>query len=203
MRQVEQLAESQFMGLHYPPLPTGAEEISAALAMTVGEEAEQAQYAFSDIESQSRHFLLLSRLLGRDEEGVPFWKVTDVVGFPSFSDRQRLMLSDCQAGERTDVAALVEDDDKGPQIRVLRAWVVDRQREQLLEIAAGQAECIDIFWDQSLLPASLSLKESSPGARERLSRGGLATLPPCPPETHVLGPTIAPRKDSRSLGGHS
>ncbi len=131
-------AAGRFLGLVHPPVPAEVKMIGEALAFAPGEEAEQARFAFSHVRHGSAHFLWLSWLLERDAAGTPYWQVIDAIEI-AVPEGERLLLADCRTGDRTDIAALVEEGEELPQ--AWQAWSVDRQKGRLMEIDPAEVEC--------------------------------------------------------------
>lgn len=141
------LNRSPFLGVVHPPLPRGVETRAEALVMAPGEEADAALYAFSHVRREGFDYLWLSRLLGRDEEGEPAWEVADAVEVPPLQAQERLMVADCRAGDRTDIAALVRDEEGSALLTGVRlAWGIDRKREKIVRIDPRGVACRKIDW---------------------------------------------------------
>ena len=142
------LSRSPFLGVVHPPLPRGVETKAEALVMAPGEEADEALYAFSHVRREGIDYLWLSRLLGRDEGGEPAWEVADAVEIPPLQEQERLMVADCRAGGRTDIAALVRDEEGSTLLTAVRlAWGLDRKGERIVRIDPQGVVCRKIGWE--------------------------------------------------------
>ncbi len=144
----EQRAASQapdvtkYIGLrHGPTLPRELKLLGGSLVSAVGDEKE---YAMSEVHRAKTKMLWFDHLTHRDDKGVAYWEVKDVLVLPAISRRQVLVYAMCLLNNKPDgEIAAVADYQEGVQYftRVRKAWRANRTTEKFEPMPVKGVKC--------------------------------------------------------------
>jgi hypothetical protein len=122
---------AKYIGLrHGPSLPPELKSLGGALVSAVGDEKE---YSMGEVHRGRTKMLWFNRLTHRDDKGVAYWEVKDIIVLPPIPKKQLLVYAMCMLNNRPDgeIAAIV---DYAPGVqyftRVRKAWRANRTTEK-------------------------------------------------------------------------
>ena len=136
---------AKYIGVrHGPTLPREVKLIGGGLVSAVGDEKE---YAMSEVHRGRTKMIWFDRLTHRDEKGVAYWEVKDVLVLPTIPKRQALVYALCLLNNKPDgeIAAIV---DNQPHVqyftRVRKAWRANRTTEKFEVIPVKGVKCENV-----------------------------------------------------------
>ena len=120
-------------------LPNGAKDLGGGLM-------SNENYGVTRFLKGKKYMLWLERIVDRDDEGVPFWEVKDVlkVEFPKKNQEYLLSLSSpCRLNRRADLDLIVlaEREPRQKSYKVLKAWRANLKKERFEEISTKRITC--------------------------------------------------------------
>ena len=135
---------AQYIGLrHGPALPTGLQQVGGSLVSAIGDEKE---YVMTEVHKGATRMLWFERLTHRDEKGVAYSEVRDVMSIPRLPKKQLFVYAFCLLNNKPDgeIAAVVDKDDAQYFTRVRRAWRANRQTEKFEAISNKGIKCENV-----------------------------------------------------------
>jgi hypothetical protein len=133
---------TKYIGLrHGSSLPDNLKDIGGALVSEVGDSKE---YGIGEIHKGKVKMLWFERLTHRDDAGVPFWEVEDILVLPPVRKNQIVVYSTCFLSNKPD-REVVAIADYQPDVefftRVRRAWRANRKTAKFEEISFKGIKC--------------------------------------------------------------
>lgn len=138
--QTENYAGYTHKGVVYgETLPNGAKDLGGGLLT-------DEDYGVSRFSRGKTSMLWLEKIISRDEEGVPFWEVKDVLSFYKLKKNQEFLFSyssPCAENEREniDMVVMAQFSPKSKTYKVLKAWQVNFETEKFEERSTEQIKC--------------------------------------------------------------
>ena len=132
---------TKYIGLRHGPLPPGLKSRGGSLVSAVGDAKE---YGLAEVHRSTTKMLWFERLTHRDDKGVAYWEVTDVMVLPRITKKQVLVFAFCLLNNQPDGEIVaVADYVEGVQYftRVRRAWRANRQTEKFEVIPTKGIKC--------------------------------------------------------------
>ncbi|MGF1602535.1 MAG: hypothetical protein ACFCU8_11035, partial [Thermosynechococcaceae cyanobacterium] len=89
-------------------------------------------------------YILLQRLVGYTPKKKAIWKIVEIQRLAKSSDNERIVSSGCTHTQKSNqsIFAVVETS-QAPNYKVLRAWAIDLEQEQLKPMPSKWAVCTD------------------------------------------------------------
>lgn len=132
----------KYIGRRYGPTqPPGFKYIGGALISELGDKKE---YGISEVHKGRVKALWFEYMTHRDQGGVPYWELKDVLVVPPHSSKQVLAYATCLIGNRPDkeiVAVVDYQPNEQYFTRVRRAWRANRQTEKFEVIPTKKIKC--------------------------------------------------------------
>lgn len=133
---------AKYIGLrHGPKLPPGLKSIGGSVVSAVDDEKE---YAMSEIQRARTRMLWFDRLTHRDEKGVAYWEVKDVLLLPAIPKNQILVYAMCLLNDQPDgeIAAIADHQPTEQYFtRVRKAWRANRTTEKFEPMPVKGIKC--------------------------------------------------------------
>lgn len=118
----------KYAGLRYGPTqPKGVKYVSGAL---ISERNDEKEYGISEVHKGRVKALWFERLARRDERGIPYWELLDVLVAPPHTGKQILVYASCRLKNQynPEIVALVDNQPSEEFLtRVRKAWRANRQ----------------------------------------------------------------------------
>ncbi|HSE16603.1 MAG TPA: hypothetical protein VLB46_06095 [Pyrinomonadaceae bacterium] len=133
---------AQYIGLRYgPTLPRGLKSTGGSLVSAVEDEKE---YAMSEIRRGRIRMLWFDRLTHRDDNGIAYWEVKDVLVLPAIPNSQILVYAMCLLNDKPDseIAAIADHQPTEQYFtRVRKAWRANRTTEKFEPMPVKGIKC--------------------------------------------------------------
>lgn len=132
----------KYIGRRYGPTqPPGIKYVGGAL---ISELEDQKEYGISQVHKGRVKVLWFERMTHRDERGVPYWELMDVLVVPPHTRKQVVVYATCLMENRADKEIVaIADYQPGEQYftRVRKAWRANRQTEKFEVIPTKGIKC--------------------------------------------------------------
>lgn len=120
-------------------LPNGAKDLGGGLL-------SNENYGVSRFSKSGKIMLWLERITDFDADGVPSWKVTDVLTFARQKKNQELLFSyssNCMQNgrENLDLVVLAELSPKAKTYKIINAWRANIRKEQFEKLSIKGIQC--------------------------------------------------------------
>ena len=133
---------AKYIGLrHGPSLPSGLKTIGGTLVSEVDDKKE---YALSEVHKGRIKMLWFDRLTHRDDSGIPYWELKDVLGLPPITKNQILVYCTCFLANQPDkeiVAVVTYKAEVQYFTRVHKAWRANRDTEKFEAMPVKGIKC--------------------------------------------------------------
>jgi hypothetical protein len=133
-------AVSPYIGVAYPPLPSGWEEGRGALAATVGD----VDYVVQELVQADQQMLWFLKSTGRDAQGHIIWVVTDVLVRSDVPEPGGLIWGFCTLNDQPDEEIVALGEVKAARMETVnRAWRANHATGRFEPIATTGIVCED------------------------------------------------------------
>jgi hypothetical protein len=130
---------ARWIGTRHPPLPPEVVWVGGALL----DPLEEVEFGIEEVTHGPDRLLWLDLLTHRDEAGIAYWEVLDVLAPPPLRDDQILVMRDCSLDGRSDteIVAIAEQTRGQVHTRIAAAWRANRAARHFEKIRTAGITC--------------------------------------------------------------
>lgn len=133
--------EHPLIGVDHPPLPEGVDEIGGWII--------EDPYAVKQVSHYGQELLLLSHLIGRDNQGNAFFEVVNVLPLPSIAETEEIAGGDCfvNGKEEPNFIAIIKLEDDQPYLtKARKAWRVEGEKFNEVSVQGLRLKCENLSY---------------------------------------------------------
>lgn len=136
---------NEYIGLKFPPLPTS---IKTSMGHAISPSSSQF-WSIDAVADSNNYMLWFSKVISRDQNGKPYWQVSDIAVLPSTAKDKNIIVSACLLDGLLDpemvVLANVDEESLAKRYltnsNVILAWKANRSTGKLEPIDTKGIEC--------------------------------------------------------------